>query len=76
MRWIYRSSWTSTLNEVLSSGIISQVTFSAEYNGDHYDLLFAKKEKQAFATSFYNEYVCEMLIKKYRSLMVPTTITT
>ena len=37
----------------------------AEYNGDPYGALFAKKEKQAFATSFYNDYVCDVTIKKY-----------
>jgi hypothetical protein len=37
----------------------------AEYSGDPYGPIFAKKEKQAFATAFYNDYVCDVKIRKY-----------
>ena len=37
----------------------------AEFGGDPYGALFAKKEKQAYATAFYNDYVCDVTIRKY-----------
>ena len=37
----------------------------ASFAGDPYGPVFAKKEKQAFATSFYNDYVCDVKIRKY-----------
>lgn len=37
----------------------------ASFTGDPYGPVFAKKEKQAFATSFYNDYTCDVKIRKY-----------
>ena len=37
----------------------------ASFSGDPYGPVFAKKEKQAYATSFYNDYTCDVKIRKY-----------
>ena len=37
----------------------------ASFAGDPYGPVFAKKEKQALATSFYNDYTCDVKIRKY-----------
>ena len=66
MRWIVVHSGRQLYShEILQAwqDYIAGNFEGASFAGDPYGPVFAKKEKQAYATSFYNDYTCDVKIK-------------